>query len=87
MKPGLVHSIVGLLSGFVLSMFFLALVITWPIRTLGLAIILVFAFVVIMRRDDKPLQRWHFIAGWFILGCGLAAALLAILELVFPPLT
>ena len=87
MKSALVHSIVGFLSGFVLSMFFLALVITWPIRTLGLAIILVFAFVVIMRRDDKPLQRWHLIAGWFILGCGLAAALLAVLDLVFPPLT
>ena len=87
MKPGLVHSIVGLLSGFVLSMFFLALVITWPIRTLGLAIILGFAFVVIVSCDDKSPQRWRLMAGWFILGCGLASALLAVLDLVFPPLT
>ena len=85
MKLGLAPSLLGFLSGFLLSLFYLVLVLTWPLRTLGLAIILGLAFVVIVRRE--PLQRWHLIAGWFILGCGLASALLAILDLVFPPLT
>ena len=87
MKSGLVHSMVGLVSGFVLSMFFFVLVLTWPIRTCGLAVILGFAFVVIVRCDGKSLQRWRLMAGWFILGCGLASALLAALDLAFPPLT
>ena len=87
MKFGLAPSMLGFLSGFLLSLFYLVLVLTWPLRTLGLAIILGLAFVVIVRREAQPLQRWHLIAGWFILGCGLASALLAVLDLVFPPLT
>jgi len=54
---------------------------------MGLATVLGFAFVVILRRNGKPIQRWHLFAAWFVLGCALAAALLAILDIVFPPLT
>lgn len=87
MKSKVALSILGLLSGFLLSLFFMVLVITWPLRALGLALILGFAFVVVVSRNDKPGQRWQWMAGWFILGCGLASALLAILDLVFTPLT
>ena len=87
MKFGITSSIIGLLSGFLLCLFYLALVLTWPARMLGLATVLGFAFVVILRRNGKPLQRWHLFAAWFVLGCALAAALLAILDIVFPPLT
>ncbi len=86
MKSNVVTSILGSLSGFVLTMFFLVLVLAWPMRILGLAFILGFAFLVILRRGDKPLQRWHLLAGWFILGSGIAAAVLAVLEMAFPPL-
>jgi len=54
---------------------------------LGLATVLGFAFVVTLGCNGKPLQRWHLFVAWFVLGCALAAALLAILDIVFPPLT
>ncbi len=87
MKSRLAQSILGLSSGFLLCLFYMALVIAWPVRALGLALVLGFAFAAIVsRRDGSPL-RWQWMAGWFILGCSLAAALLALLDLVFKPLT
>jgi methionine salvage enolase-phosphatase E1 len=87
MNSKLVHSIAGFLLGFVTSMVVEILFLSWPIQTLGLAAVIVLAFIVIVRRDDKPLQRGYLIAGWFTLGYGIFSALLAILDLVFPPLT
>ena len=87
MKPRLVHSITGFLLGFVSSMLLSALLLRWPLRTLGLVSVLGLAFLMTLRRDDKPLQGGSLFASWFTLGYGVFSALLAVLDLAFPPLT
>ena len=87
MKSTLVHSLTGFLLGFVSSMVLAALLLSWPLRTLALATVLILAFVIILRSNDRPLQGGSLRASWFVLGYGLFAALLAVLDLVFPPLT
>ena len=76
-------SIPGLLIGMFLSILFLS----WPMRVLQLVVVLCIACFIIILRDDKPLQRGHVIAAWFVLGYGLASAILAVLDLIFPTLT
>ena len=77
----------GCALGFLTSMILSLLFLSWPIRTLGLVIVLGVAFLVIVWRGDKPLHKGHLSAGGFILGYGLFAAILACLDILFPPLT
>jgi hypothetical protein len=79
--------IAGYALGFLTSMILSLLFLSWPIRTLGSVIVLGFAFLVIVWRGDKPLQKGRLSAGGFILGYGLFVAILAFLDIIFPPLT
>lgn len=87
MKPGLAHSILGFLFGFLSSMFLSVLLLSWPLRTLGLVLVLCLAFLLTLRRSEKPVSGGYLFASWFTLGYGVFAALLAVLDLIFPPLT
>jgi hypothetical protein len=59
----------------------------WPIRGLGLAAVLFLAFFLMNRGGDQPSKRGYLIARWFVAGYGLFSALLAVSDLIFPPLT
>lgn len=76
----------GCALGFLASMFLSLLFLSWPIRTIWLAIVLGFAFFVIVWRGDKPFHRVYLSAGGFVLGYGLFAIILASLDIIFPPL-
>ena len=87
MRSRLVYSILGLLSGLVCAFFLSALFLSWPIRTLLLAILLGLVSITSLRRAQTPRQGWGLAATWFTLGYALFAAVLVALDIVWPPLT
>lgn len=87
MGARLVYPLLGLVSGFLCSLFLSALCLSWPIRTLLLAILLGLVSVTSMRRTEAPRRGWALAGAWFTLGYALFAALLVGLEVLFPPLT
>jgi hypothetical protein len=87
MNPRLVYPIIGLLSGFVASLFLSALLLGWPYRSLVLVVLLVIVSLARLGRAAEPRRGWALAGAWFTLGYALAAGLLVGLELLFPPLT
>lgn len=80
-------AVAGCLSGFVASLFLSVLFLSSPIRALALAAVLGLAAIVTLRRGARPLQGGYLFVNWFSLGYALFSALLAALDLVFPPVT
>jgi len=82
-----VYAVLGLLAGFLSSLFLSALLLSWPIRTLLVAVLLGFVSIACIRPSAEPRYGWRLAGGWFALGCALGAAILVALEFLFPPLT
>jgi hypothetical protein len=85
-RPYVISLLAGCAAGFLTSMFLSLLLLGWPIRAIWLAVVLGFAFFVIVWRGDKPFHMGYVRVGGFILGYGLFTAILAFLDIIFPPI-
>ena len=77
----------GFLFGFVLSMIVNALLLSWTARAFGLALVLCFAFLMMLRGSEDKRARAYLLSAWFVFGYALFAIALVLLDAIFPPIT
>jgi hypothetical protein len=87
MRSSFALSLAGFLAGGVIGMFFVLLFLDWPVRTLGLALVLIATALLLLWRGQTPSQGAILFAAWFSLGFALSLALISILDMIFPPIT
>jgi hypothetical protein len=86
-RKNAISFLAGASLGFIASLAVTLLFLSKPIRSFGSAIVLGLASFVIALRGVKPLASGHMRAAGFFLGYGLGVAIIAILDIIFPPIT